>query len=325
MKMNPEKTKLTTIGRDRTTKLFQLGNEMNAKDELYNRTRRGFNACEKLNGIWFKKTRISLKTRIKLYKTMAVPHLMYNIHAVGMNKGQTDKLNRQHRKHLRKVMGIYWPEKIGVKAIYRKTETRAITIDIIKRIWEFLGHILRLSAPKEGPEGQSGDEVVNYEKLCEKVVEIPAYKAMLIYYAETIPSGDSTTAGKKREKPQAGVFKNLPKVLDKELKLIPRDDRSKLTGGVIKGVTQLTNLKELKLLRILAQDRKKWKALVERIVEEAEKEWRKEERKRLQKKRNKRAEEIPEPVSEDEEEEDDRLYPVIVEMPPARRRRPTRN
>jgi len=324
MKMNPEKTKLTTMCRDRTIKLFQLGNEMNAADELYNRTRRGFNACEKLNGIWFKKNRVSLKTRIKLYKTMAVPHLMYNIHVVGLNNSQRDKLNRQHRKHLRKVLGIYWPAKIGVKAIYRKTATRAISIDIIKRRWEFLGHIMRLSVPRERPEGQLEDVAVNYERQCEKVVEIPAYKAMLIYYAETIPSGDSTIAGKKREKPQAGVFKNLPKVLDKELKLIPRDARSKLTGGVIKGITQLTNLRELKLLRILAQDRKKWKALVERIVDEADREWRRAERKRLQKKRNKRAEETPEPVSEDEDEEDGHLYPVIVEMPTARRR-PTRN
>jgi hypothetical protein len=162
--------------------------------------------------------------------------------------------------------------------------------------------------------------VVDYEKLCEKVVEIPAYKAMLIYYAETIPSGDSSIAGKMRKKPRAGVYKNLPKILDEELKLIPREKRSKLTGGVIKGVTQLTNLKELKRLRVLAQDRKKWKQLVENIVEEAGKRWRREERKRLQKKRNKRADELPEPNSDDEEEEDDQLYPVIAVMPPPRRR-----
>lgn len=320
MKMNPEKTKFVRMNRGRNGKLFQLGNEMNAKDELYNRTRRGFNACEKMNGIWIKKARISLKTRIKLYKTMVVPHLMYNTHAIGMNKGQTERLNRQHRKHLRKVMGVFWPGKIGVKAIYRKTETRAISIDITKRRWEFLGHILRLSVPREEQEGQPEDEVVDYEKLCEKVVEIPAYKAMLIYYAETIPSGDSSIAGKMRKKPQAGVYKNLPKILDEELKLIPREKRSKLTGGVIKGVTQLTNLKELKRLRVLAQDRKKWKQLVENIVEEAGKRWRREERKRLQKKRNKRADELPEPNSDDEEEEDDQLYPVIAVMPPPRRR-----
>ena len=55
-----------------------------------------------------------------------------------------------------------------------------------------------------------------------------------------------------RKKPQAGVYKNLPKILDEELKLIPREKRSKLTGGVIRGVTQLTNLKELKRLRVLS-------------------------------------------------------------------------
>ena len=166
--------------------------------------------------------------------------------------------------------------------------------------------------------------MVDYEKLCEKVVEIPAYKAMLIYYTETIPSGDNTIAGRMRKKPQAGVYKNLPRISDEELRLIPRDTRSKLTGEVIKGVTQLTNLWELKRLRVLAKDRKKWKAPVEKIVEGAEKKWKREERKRLQKKRNKRADEIPEPVSEDEEDEDDQIYPVIVEMPPPRRR-PTRN
>ena len=114
-----------------------------------------------------------------------------------------------------------------------------------------------------------------------------------------------------------------PKILDEELRLIPREKRSKLTGGVLKGVTQLTTLRELKRLRVLAQDRKKWKQLVESIVEEAGKRWRREERKRLQKKRNKRADELlPEPDSDDDdEEEDDQLYPpVMVEMPPPRRR-----
>ena len=166
---------------------------------------------------------------------MVVPHLMYNTHAIGMNKVQAERLNIQHRKHLRKVMGVFWPGKIGVKAIYRKTETRAISIDMTKRRWEFLGHILRLSVPREEQEGQPEDEVVDYEKLCEKVVEIPAFKAILIYYAETIPSGDSAIAGKMRKNPQAGVYKNLPKILDEELRLIPREKRSKLIVGVIIG------------------------------------------------------------------------------------------
>ena len=115
-------------------------------------------------------------------------------------------------------------------------------------------------------------------------------------------------------------------MVTEELKLIPRDERSRITGGVIKGVTELVRLRDLKKLRILAQDRKKWKVLVEKIVEGVEKRWRKEERKRLQKKRNKRADEIPETVSEDEEEADDQIYPIIIEMPPPqRRRRSTRN
>jgi hypothetical protein len=320
MKMNPEKTKCMRMSRERNTKLFQLGNEMNTKEELYNRTRRGFNAIVKMNGVWNKKNRISLKTRLKLYKTMIMPHLMYNIHAIGMNKNQTDKLNRQHRKHLRKVMGIYWPGKIGIKAIYRITETRALSIDITKKRWEFLGHMLRLSVPKPNLQDQpiNGiNEATNHEQICEKTVEIPAYKAMLIYYSETIPKKDESTTGKIREKPRSGCFKNLPKVLDEELKTIPRNIRSKLTGGVIKGITQLTNLRELRRLRILAQDRKKWKALVEKIVEEAERKWRREERKRIQKKKCKKRKEMPEQEGEDESEseDEDQIYPITMELP----------
>jgi hypothetical protein len=330
MKMNPEKTKCTRMNRERNTKLFQLGNEMNSKDELYNRTRRGFNAIIKMNGVWNKKNRISLKTRLKLYKTMIIPHLMYNIHAIGLNKNQTDKLNRQHRKHLRKVMGIYWPGRIGVKAIYQITDTRALSIDVIKRRWEFLGHLLRLSVPK--PEIQ--DQPVNglneetmHERRCEKTVEIPAYKAMIIYYSENIPKKDENTPGKIREKPRSGCFKNLPKILDEELKTIPRSIRSKLTGGVIKGITQLTNLRELKRLRVLAQNRRKWKILVEKIVEEAEKKWKREERKRLQKKKNKRRKETPEQEIEDEfeTEDEDQIYPIIMEMPQRKMKKTTRN
>lgn len=55
MKMNPDKTNFVIMNRERNAKLFQLGNEMNSKDELYNRTRRGFNACEKMYGVWIKR------------------------------------------------------------------------------------------------------------------------------------------------------------------------------------------------------------------------------------------------------------------------------
>ena len=60
-----------------------------------------------------------------------------------MRKDQK-KLKIPHRKQVRRVIDIKWPDEISIKKLYKVTKTKQLPIIITKRKWILLGHILRL-------------------------------------------------------------------------------------------------------------------------------------------------------------------------------------
>ena len=86
---------------------------------------------------------LKLKTRIRLYETMVKSILLYNCGTWGLSQNDQKKLNSFHRKQLRTVIGIRWPQKITNQKLYHITGTKPLSIEITER-WKLLGHILRL-------------------------------------------------------------------------------------------------------------------------------------------------------------------------------------
>ena len=70
--------------------------------------------------------------------------MLYNAGASVYTRVELDKLDAAHRRHLRRLLGVFYPEHISNEETHRRTEARPIPIDVIEKRWTLLGHTLRL-------------------------------------------------------------------------------------------------------------------------------------------------------------------------------------
>ena len=90
-------------------------------------------AFRKLSTVWFRRSRISLPLRLRLYESFVVPVLIYNMGTWGLTKAELDRLNAYHRRHLRQIVGIHWPHRISNTALYRRCRCHPISEDVNRR------------------------------------------------------------------------------------------------------------------------------------------------------------------------------------------------
>ena len=60
-----------------------------------------------------------------------------------------------HRRHLRQIIGVRWPNRISNVALYHRCQSRPISESIITARWRLFGHVLRL--PREAPAQRAID------------------------------------------------------------------------------------------------------------------------------------------------------------------------
>ena len=90
--------------------------------------------------IWLRRSDISTELKMKLYKTIVNPHLIYYAAYTGQ---QVEALDRLQRRQLRRLLNEYYPENTSYVEVYERTGAHPIVIDIAKMRWSFLGHVLR--------------------------------------------------------------------------------------------------------------------------------------------------------------------------------------
>ena len=91
--------------------------------------------------IWNAK-KITFEQKIKYYKTLIISKLLYNCQTWSLNKKETKKLNWTIRKHLRRILHIFYPNKITNKLLYKKCKCQPIEFTIFKRRWNLYREIL---------------------------------------------------------------------------------------------------------------------------------------------------------------------------------------
>ena len=105
---------------------------------------------------------------------------------MGSQKNIEAKIDAFHRKQLKRVVGIYYPNRISNKELYKKTNSIPLSVEIAGAKWRMLGHILRRP-------------------------DTPAFQAMKHYYA---------TSNKKKF--LSRPLTTLPQTLKKDVKFIPK-------------------------------------------------------------------------------------------------------
>lgn len=150
LKVNNSKTEQTEIFRgDRNTERWRtvkkLGSLLGDTEDIQRRKQLSIASMNRLNHIWIRKDHVSEKLRLKLYRTLVKPVLMYNSSTWGLTQKNAKGLDAFHRQQLRQLIGKRYPNKISNQNLYKRCEERPISIDILKGRWRLFGHILRLS------------------------------------------------------------------------------------------------------------------------------------------------------------------------------------
>ena len=166
---------------------------------------------------------------------MVLPILLYNCGTWGLTRSNIENIDAFHRKHLRRILGIYWPETISNKDLYDRCRRQPISILIKRQRWTLLGHILRRDNA------------------------IPAQTAMAEYFKE----GGEKYVGRTPT--------SLPTTLNQDLKQYRRyldTTESDIISSKQRKTTIPKHLKteqDLLELKTLAQDRETWRRVTHYI------------------------------------------------------------
>ncbi|PIK40131.1 hypothetical protein BSL78_23032 [Apostichopus japonicus] len=105
--------------------------------DIANRIGKARCALIRLQKLWVSKS-ICRRTKIRLYKTLVLPVLLYGCETWKMNKGDEKKSDIFHNKCLRRVLGIRWQERVSTKELLKRAKMGPLSIEIKKRRWKFI-------------------------------------------------------------------------------------------------------------------------------------------------------------------------------------------
>ena len=145
LKVNASKTEFTCVDRNLTEwrNVKKLGSLLGDKEDLERRKQMATIAFKNLMNIWLKKYQISTKKKMMLYNSLVIPILLYNCSTWSLTSQQSNSLDVFHRRQLRHLLGIFWPEKITNDDLYKRCQAQPLSKIVKSRRLSLLGHILR--------------------------------------------------------------------------------------------------------------------------------------------------------------------------------------
>ena len=238
MKVNPEKTTDDVIATKICTLRKVLGSEIAGERELSLRKRKAESAYNGQMNIWKHKS-ISEAAKIKIFKVTVQCHYTQSGAAIVMKKRELDKMDTHQRSLLRRLLGIFYPARIGNIELYQRAHTTPVSVQIKNARWRFLGHVFRL------------DE------------NIPLFRSMKEYFK----TRQGFIPEPRRKKTRRGrLLTTIARILDKDLKDFAYSAHHFGTG-------QLTEGTHLLLLRASAQNNEHWTNATECMKEDDMKNW----------------------------------------------------
>ena len=159
LKINKEKTKVMRINGKSQEKVAIDGQDIDEVEEfnylgaiickegggmkdLKNRLSKARGTFARLKRIWNSKS-ITKRTKLRLFKTLVVPVLLYGCETWKMNMGDDQRIDVFHNKCLRRILKINWQDHVTTRELLEKAETRLLSEEVKKRRWKMIGHILR--------------------------------------------------------------------------------------------------------------------------------------------------------------------------------------
>ena len=101
----------------------QLGSLLGEAEDIERRIDLASQAYGRFHNLWLRRQRVSEKRRIRLYNALVLPVLLYNCGTWGPMKAMLERLDRFHRRQLRNLIGVHYPDRITW--CYTKDVTRS--------------------------------------------------------------------------------------------------------------------------------------------------------------------------------------------------------
>ena len=127
----------------------KLGSLLGDCEDVARRKQLAAAAFASLWSLWKRGSIISEKRRIRLYKALVLPILLYNSSTWALTKSVLEQLDAFHRRQLKSLIQVKWPQKISNVALYQRCSVAPLSRGVKRARWRLLGHILRL--PDECP------------------------------------------------------------------------------------------------------------------------------------------------------------------------------
>jgi tRNA nucleotidyltransferase/poly(A) polymerase len=121
----------------------KLGSYVGQTSDLQKRIQSITSAFKNLNNLWFRPHALKLKHRLRLYNIYIYPLIRYNLGTAAYTQKQMDKLDACHRKQLRRILHLFYPNTIHNKQLYNKTNSAPVSLIALEQRWKLFGHILR--------------------------------------------------------------------------------------------------------------------------------------------------------------------------------------
>jgi hypothetical protein len=113
-------------------------------DEVYTRISKASSTFGRLYAnVWHRKG-ISLQTKLKVYRAVVLPVLLYAGETWTVYRRHVRKLNHFHTTCLRKVMNIRWQDKIPDTTVLDRADTPSIDTILMQSQIRWAGHVVRM-------------------------------------------------------------------------------------------------------------------------------------------------------------------------------------
>ena len=97
----------------------------------------------KFQAVWIRRDQISEEKRLRLYKCLILPVVLYNCSTWELTKKDKNMLDSFHRSQLRYLIGKKFLHFISNVNLYKRCKSYPISLFILKAHWKLLGHVSR--------------------------------------------------------------------------------------------------------------------------------------------------------------------------------------
>ena len=110
--------------------------------DIQSRLNEARNAFMSLRSVW-RSASYSTKTKLRIYQSCVLSTLLYGSECWRMTEQDLSKLASFHTANLRKILRIFWPQKISNDQLLRQTKQEDIRTLVNRRRWRWIGHVMR--------------------------------------------------------------------------------------------------------------------------------------------------------------------------------------